>query len=565
MDDKILINKAPERANVATIVFKGRRTKLKDKRAKPEAKPDFRLPQIQWDNSKVLQCQMKDESTRQIINYLENNVLPQDDKTAREIVLSSDVYLLHDNILYHLLDAKSKDTKRQIEEIRVCLVVPKELRFDVLTSMHGDLNSGHYGTQRTYSTLRLKYYWKGMYSDCKNFVLSCKKCSTKKKPVAPKAPLQPLEPARINARWAMDIVHMPMTPRGNKYILTFTEYCSRYIEAFPLPNTQATTVASVLVNEICFRFGTPQEILSDLGSNFISELVAQTCKLLGIERIYTTPYHPQTKGLLEKFHSTLAKNLSMYVSADHTDWDIYVRAICYGYNTSICIDSTQFSPFFLVYGREPFYPLDTILPNMQEAPCQVHEHILKLAHAREVAMTNVKESQEIIKRKYDRNATQEPLQPGELVWIFYPEINLGGSPKLFHNWSGPYLLMEKISPTNFKVIQAHDLKPLKNPIHINRMKRFHHRAITPPTPENLHSLQHGDPVPQIQELHVGEKKNVINNKTCDLKELNRLSQEASQLEPLQVLTKDNDNRDDTELPDPPVLRTEEESRLPATA
>ena len=249
---------------------------------------------------------------------------------------------------------------------------------------------------------------------------------------------------------------------------------------------------------------------------------------------------------------------------DHTDWDIYVRAICYGYNTSICIDSTQFAPFFLMYGREPFYLLDTILPNMQEAPCQVHEHVLKLAHAREVGMTNVKESQEIIKRKYDRNATQEPLQPGELVWIFYPEINVGGSPKLFHNWSGPYLLMEKISPTNFKVVQAHDLKPLKNPIHINRMKRFHHRAITPTTPENLHSLQHGDPVPQIQELHVGDQRNVINDKTCDLKKLNRLSQEASQLEPLQVLAKDNDNRDDVELPDPPVLRTEEESRLHAT-
>ena len=201
---------------------------------------------------------------------------------------------------------------------------------------------------------------------------------------------------------------------------------------------------------------------------------------------------------------------------------------------------------------------------MQEAPCQVHEHVLKLAHAREVAMTNIKESQEIIKRKYDHNATQEPLQPGELGWIFYPEINVGGIPKLFHNWSGPYLLMEKISPTNFKVVQAHDLKALKNPIHINRMKRFHHRAITPPIPENLHSLEDGEPVPQIQEFHIGKQRNVINDKTCDLKEPNRLSQEASQLEPILVLAKDNDNRDDVELPDPPVLRTEEESRLPAT-
>ena len=146
-----------------------------------------------------------------------------------------------------------------------------------------------------------------MYKDCRNFVLSCEQCNTQKNPVSPiKAPLRPMAPARINERWAMDIVHMPLTPRGNKYILTFTEYCSRYVEAFLLQNTQAQTIAQILVKEICFRFGTPQELLSDLGSNFISELVHHTCKLLGIMRIYTTPYHPQTNGLIEKFHSTLA-------------------------------------------------------------------------------------------------------------------------------------------------------------------------------------------------------------------------------------------------------------------
>ena len=102
---------------------------------------------------------------------------------------------------------------------------------------------------------------------------------------------------------------MPVTPRGNKYILTFTEYSSRYVEAFPLQNTQAVTIARILVNEICFRYSPPQKLLGDLGSNFISEIVKETCSLLGIESIYTSPYHPQTDGLLEKFHSTLAKNL----------------------------------------------------------------------------------------------------------------------------------------------------------------------------------------------------------------------------------------------------------------
>ena len=66
-------------------------------------------------------------------------------------------------------------------------------------------------------------------------------------------------------------------------------------------------------------------MLSDLGSNFISEVIKETCNIFGIERIYTSPYHPQTDGLLEKFHSTLGKNLSMCVARDHKDWDLYVR------------------------------------------------------------------------------------------------------------------------------------------------------------------------------------------------------------------------------------------------
>ena len=137
-----------------------------------------------------------------------------------------------------------------------------------------------------------------------------------------------------------------------------------------------------------------------------------------------------------------------------------VKGVCYGYNTSIYIDSTQYSPFYLMFGREPYSPLDTILPVHKDLPSSIKEYALQAAYAREVAVANVTETQEKIKKRYDQTSHDVPLEPGELVWIFFPEINVGGSPKLFHNWSGPYLLMEKISPTNFKVVQGHDLKPL---------------------------------------------------------------------------------------------------------
>ena len=553
LDKKIFpidINCSQKTVNVAPLEFRGRRTRLKGQRTKQEPNPVIILPKVAWSKDTIRKCQLKDDSIAPIIQYLGEGILPHDKKKAREVIISSDFYFLEDSVLYHLLDTKTQDPKRQIEEIRACLVVPKELKFDILTSMHGDLHSGHYGTQRIYSTLRLKYYWKGMYRDCKNFVVSCQKCNTRKNPTNPvKAPLQPLPPARINERWAMDIVHMPVTPRGNKYILTFTEYCSRYVEAFPLQNTQAVTIARILVNEICFRYSPPQKLLSDLGSNFISEIVKETCSLLGIERIYTSPYHPQTDGLLEKFHSTLAKNLSMYVTREHTEWDLYVKGVCYGYNTSICIDSTQYSPFYLMFGREPYSPLDTILPVHKDLPSSIKEYALQAAYAREVAVANVTETQEKIKKRYDQTSHDVPLEPGELVWIFFPEINVGGSPKLFHNWSGPYLLMEKISPTNFKVVQGHDLKPLKNPIHVNRMKRFHHRAVIPPQPQDLTDLQASKPA-EIQDLHLTDRNRILSSTQHTPTNVTR------DIVQTQQRNNDLDKLVDVEVPDPPVPSTE---------
>ena len=561
LDNIILPGSHLEKVNVSPIVFKGRRTRLKGHKVKCDTPPVLNLPVVEWSPDKIRDCQLRDPEAGLLLKYLEDKILPQDDTKARQTVLASDMYLVHDRVLYHLLDTKIQDAKRHIEEIRVSLVVSQELKYDVLTSVHGDLHSGHYGMQRTYSTLRLKYFWKGMYKDCRNFILSCQQCNTRKNPVSPiKAPLQPMKPARINERWAMDIVHMPLTPRGNKYILTFTEYCSRYVEAFPLQNTQAATVAKILVQEICFRFGS-QELLSDLGSNFISELVQHTCKLLGIRQIYTTPYHPQTNGLIEKFHSTLAKNLSMYVSADHRDWDLYVCAVCYGYNTSVCIDSTQYSPFFIMFGREPYYPLDTVLPKLSEIPPNVREHALQVAHAREVSMSNIKECQHIIKKKYDKNAIADPLQPGELVWIFFPEINVGGSPKFFHNWSGPYLLTEKISPTDFKVSQAHDHKPLKNPIHVNRMKRFHHRSVVPPTPDNLHQIQQAPH--EVSDLHMHDQAALLqsppqqtNQANQQLQSLSQTLSRTSTVPQVQTVLENHSPMVDIDLPDPEVPRPE---------
>ena len=151
-----------------------------------------------------------------MINYLEKQILPKSDSEAREILLSSDHYLLQNGVLYYVRDSRMRRVKRQIDDISLQLVVPTALRHDVISSKHGDDCAGHFGFRRTYMTLRLKYYWKGMYIDTRNFVFSCTKCNTRKEPVRPvKAELQPLPPTCVNERWAVDLINMPRTPRGS--------------------------------------------------------------------------------------------------------------------------------------------------------------------------------------------------------------------------------------------------------------------------------------------------------------------------------------------------------------
>ena len=135
------------------------------------------------------------------------------------------------------------------------------------------------------------------------------------------------------------------------------------------------------------------------------------------------------------------------------------------------------------FRREPAEPIDTIVIPNKTFRKETGETIAQLQIARTVAKENVTERQKLMKERYDRNIYSRDFKPGDLVWVHFPEVMVGGSRKFFMNWSGPYIIVEKTSATNFKVAQAHNSKILKNEIHVNRMKPFYHRAVLPPKPE----------------------------------------------------------------------------------
>ncbi|KRY30832.1 Gag-Pol polyprotein, partial [Trichinella britovi] len=135
------------------------------------------------------------------------------------------------------------------------------------------------------------------------------------------------------------------------------DYFSKWPEAFPLPNAEASTVATALVNGVFCRYGAPETLHSDQGRNFESELVKEVCQLFGVTKTRATAYHPQSDGLVERMNRTLLDMLAK-ASIDHPeDWDVYLDRTLLAYRTSVHC-TTGATPSRVLFGRELRLPVD---------------------------------------------------------------------------------------------------------------------------------------------------------------------------------------------------------------
>ena len=113
---------------------------------------------------------------------------------------------------------------------------------------------------------------------------------------------------------------LPTTKDGNKYILTFVDHFTRYCFAIPLPEQTTERVAYELVHRIILQHGTPKNLLSDQGTQFLSKVLQETCRLMKIKKFQTTAFHPQSNGICEIFYRTLL-NMMYFVSKEAQNWD----------------------------------------------------------------------------------------------------------------------------------------------------------------------------------------------------------------------------------------------------
>ena len=152
-------------------------------------------------------------------------------------------------------------------------------------------------------------------------------------------------------RIAMDIIGpLPKSSKGNRFVLVICDYATRYPEAVPMRHVDAGSVAEELL-KLFTRVGVPKEILTDQGTNFTSQLLAEFYRMLHVQPIRMTPYHPQTDGLVERFNRTLKTILRKATVKEGKDWDNLLPYLLFAYR-EVPQASTGFSPFELLYGRQ---------------------------------------------------------------------------------------------------------------------------------------------------------------------------------------------------------------------
>ena len=382
--------------------------------------------------------------------------------------LSGESYVLKDGLLYHQPEGKLAEQ----------LVVPTVLRERLLSLGHSIPWAGHLSTTKTFERVAARFYWPGMYNDIQEYCKSCSVCQLTSKQKTSPFPLQPLPIIEVPfARIGMDIVGpLERTQSGHRYILVVCDYATRYPEAFPLRKVTATTISQAIL-QLFSRVGIPQEVLTDQGTAFLSKKLKQVYSLLGIKGIRTTPYHPQTDGLVERYNQTLKGMLRKYVAANGKDWDRWLPYLMFAYR-EVPQASSGFSPFELLYGRPVRGPLD-LLKEAWEGPKAPHtnsilSHVLqmreKMEEMTELVRSNLEKVQHRQKVWYDKKARQRTLQPGQKVLLLLPT----SENKLLAQWQGPFTITRKVGPATYE-IDMPDRKKTRQVYHINMLKEWRER------------------------------------------------------------------------------------------
>ena len=327
------------------------------------------------------------------------------------------------------------------ESARTVSREPRSLRDTVFNDSHHTTYGGHFGITHTHSKLQLHYFWPGMSDFVRDRISACHKCVARKSPVNRHHPMGHVPVSGKFERVAMDLLDVSViSAKGFKYILVVCDYFTKYTEAYPLKDKTARSVVDALMDVWLPRYGFPLFLHSDQGKEFDNVMIHQLSELLGTVKTKTTPYHPRSDGLVERFNRTLLAMLAMFVSQEHDNWDDLLPFMMLAYNTTVHT-STGYTPYRLVFGDECNLPGNLVHRELRADPPQGDPgtYASWVQQALYESYDEVRAQQQRAthrqKRNYDSKAVARAFPINCWTLRYYPPARKN---KLCSPWIGPY-------------------------------------------------------------------------------------------------------------------------------
>jgi Integrase zinc binding domain/Integrase core domain len=414
---------------------------------------------------------------QQIYNYLDNQIfpVPQSPRERRQFLNKVKHFQVYNGQLFK---KPRKSNQLLIKVIRRDEMEP------LLFMMHNHPTSGHLGIESTYNRIKDKYYWNQMFEDIKEYIRSCDSCQRFGRPKRTE-PLHTIPVGQPFERVGIDIVGpLPVTSRGNRYIVVATDYLTKWPEAKPLSNATAEAVAQFIYDDIICRHGAPTFLLSDQGTHFKNKLISELCDKFNMDHRFSSPYHPQTNGLVERLNQTLENALRKI--RDPMNWDNYVSSILFAYRTNKQ-STTKYTPFFLNYGRDARLPIEVdgqqemMEYNLENTVLQrAYELVDQLPLHHQKARDSIQQSQKLQERRHLKKIPQIiKYKEGDKVLMYDSRLDKQWSGKLDTKWKGPFVIHKCLDKGTYAL--KNQFGPaLKELVHADRLKLYKDRSTWEP-------------------------------------------------------------------------------------
>ncbi|MCO5605822.1 hypothetical protein L7F22_060006 [Adiantum nelumboides] len=360
------------------------------------------------------------ESLAPIVSYILEGEFPQSFTKAQKqrLMEKASSYLFLEGALY------------QRGKNQVCRRIPTVEEIpSILEGLHEEACGGHFAQELTAKKILLSgYVWPSLHIDVQHWCKSCHNCQVNGNKHLLHDPRQLVLANGPFEKWGIDAMGpLPRTKNGKLYILVAIDYMTRWVEAQSVTRVNEKTVSRFVYTHICCRFGTPLEIVSDNGLGFRKGLLTEVSKELHILHRHSTPYYPQSNGLVEKANGIIAGIIRKMVKNKTKLWDDFLDGALWAYRTTYK-EATEFTPFHLVYGQEALQPIELNIPTMrlhgkaaQRKEEEWTDRLLTLAELewkREVAYECYKRKATQVKDKLDKEVKDKGIKEGDLVLRF---------------------------------------------------------------------------------------------------------------------------------------------------